>query len=78
MQRKRENIAFALALLAIGYNFLPVKASGTILWIASIMILVIGCQILISTVKYGIVQWLSHSPSPTLQRLSQYSLWNRI
>ena len=51
MERKRANIAFGIALLAIGYNFLPVKAPEPVAWITAIALLVIGCWILIFGTK---------------------------
>jgi hypothetical protein len=39
---RRQDIAFGVALVAIGYNFLPVKAPNWLSWVAAITLLGIG------------------------------------
>jgi len=42
---RRTDIAFGVAILAIGYNFLPIKAPNWLNWVAAIALLVIGAAI---------------------------------
>lgn len=42
---RRADIAFGVAILAIGYNFLPVQAPDWLNWVAAIALLVIGAAI---------------------------------
>jgi len=51
MQSKRADIAFGVAILAIGYNFLPIQASTSATWVASIVLLAIGSWIVISAIS---------------------------
>ncbi len=44
---RRTNIAFAVALLAIGYNFLPIEAPDWLGWIAALALLIIGAAIIL-------------------------------
>ncbi len=43
---RKADIAFGVALLAIGYNFLPVKAPDWLNWITAIALLIIGAVII--------------------------------
>lgn len=45
MIMRRTDIAFGVAILAIGYNFLPVKGPEWLLWFAAIALLIIGAVI---------------------------------
>ena len=44
---RRTYIAFGIALLAIGYNFLPVRAPDWLSWVAAIALLIIGAVIIL-------------------------------
>lgn len=43
---RRADIAFGVALLAIGYNFLPVEAPAWLNWVAAVALLIIGAAII--------------------------------
>jgi hypothetical protein len=43
---RRADIAFGVALVAIGYNFLPIKAPDWLNWVAAIALLIIGAYII--------------------------------
>lgn len=45
MIMRRTDIAFEVAILAIGYNFLPAKGPEWLLWFAAIALLIIGTVI---------------------------------
>jgi len=48
---RRADIAFGVAILAIGYNFLPEKGPEGLCWAAAIVLLVIGCWIIFSALS---------------------------
>ncbi len=50
MKYKRADIAFAVAILAIGYDFLPIEAPEPAKWAAAIILLGIGGWIVISAI----------------------------
>lgn len=43
---KKADIAFGVALVAIGYNFLPIKAPDLLNWVSAIALLIIGAYII--------------------------------
>ena len=51
MERKHANIAFGIAILAIGLNFLPIpELSEPTRWLASVLLLAVGAWIVISAI----------------------------
>ena len=57
----RENIAFGVAIVAIGYNVAPDKGSEEFRWFAAILLLVIGCIILAPAIWQGLRRVFSQS-----------------